>query len=162
MDFNTFEQQLNEKMEEIKDFVSNDVPDIIGVEAVNYFKDSFDKEAFDGNPWKDVERRNPASPWYGFSYLSNKSFSEARTTARILSGETGELRNAITYVKQPGAVTVLNEKPYAAVHNYGLPAKVFGKKPFIMPKRTFMAHSEKLQENIDDKIYREMTNILKK
>jgi len=161
MDFNTFEQQLNAKMEEINTFVRDDVPDIIGVEAVNYFKDSFDKESFDGNPWKDVERRNPASPWYGFSYLSNKNFSEARTTAKILSGETGELRNAITYIKEPGAVTVLNEKPYAAVHNYGLPAKIFGKKSFTMPKRTFMDYSEKLQENIDNKIQTEMTNILK-
>jgi len=161
MDFNTFEQQLKAKMQEINDFVSNDVPDVIGIEAVNHFKDSFDKEAFDGNPWEDVKRRDPNSPWYGFSYLSTKHFSEARTTAKILSGETGELRNAITYVKEPGAVTVLNEKPYAAVHNYGLEAKIFGKKSFTMPKRTFMEHSEKLQGKIDNKIQKEMINILK-
>jgi len=162
MDFNAFERQLNEKMTEINAFVSEDVPDIIGVEAVNYFKESFDRESFDGNPWKDVERRNPESPWYGFSHLSNKNFSEARTTAKILSGETGELRNAITYVKAPGAVTILNEKPYAEVHNYGLPAKIFGKKSFVMPKRTFMAHSEELQKNIEDKMTGELINIIKK
>jgi len=162
MDFNTFEQQLNEKMEEIRAFVRDDVPDIIGVEAVNFFKDSFDKESFERDPWKEVERRKPDSPWYGFSAGAKKNFSQARTAAKILSGETGELRNAITYRKEPGAVTVVNDKPYAAVHNYGLPAKIFGKKEFKMPQRTFMEYSNDLQANIDDKIQREMTKILKK
>ena len=149
-------------MEEIRTFVRDDVPDIIGVEAVNFFRESFEKESFEGNPWKEVERRKPDSPWYGFSAGAKKSFSQTRTMAKILSGETGELKEAITYRKTPGAVTVVNEKPYAAVHNYGLPAKIFGKKEFKMPQRTFMEYSNDLQEKIDDKIQREITNILKK
>ena len=162
MDFNTFETKLNEKMEEIREFVHDDVPDIVGVEAVNFFKKSFDSEGFGGNPWQEVERRKPESEWYGFSAGSKKNFSQARTTAKILSGETGELKEAITYRKEPGIVIVSNEKPYAAVHNFGRQAKIFGKKPFVMPKRTFMEHSDELQANIEDKITREMTNILKK
>jgi phage gpG-like protein len=162
MDFNTFEQKINEKMEEIRGFVREDVPDIIGVEAVNFFKDSFGKEGFAGNPWQEVERRKPESSWYGFSAGAKRNFSAAQATAKILSGETGELKEAITYRKDPGMVTVSNEKPYAAVHNYGLPAKIFGKKEFVMPKRTFMEHSDELQANIDEKIQREMTDILKK
>jgi len=162
MDFNTFQQRLNEKMTEINTFVRDDVPEIIGVEAVNFFKDSFDKESFEGNPWQDVKRRDPNSPWYGFSAGAKKNFSDARTTAKILSGETGELKEAITFRKEPGAVTIVNEKPYAAVHNYGLQAKIFGKKEFKMPQRTFMEYSNELQDNIDSKIQNEITNIIKK
>ncbi|GHV31584.1 hypothetical protein FACS1894177_06500 [Bacteroidia bacterium] len=162
MNIEEFERQFSEKMEEINTFVRDDVGDIVGVEAVNFFKDSFEKESFDGNPWQEVERRKPDSPWYGFSAGAKKNFSEARTTAKILSGETGELKEAITYRKEPGMVVISNEKPYAAVHNYGLPAKIFGKKTFQMPKRTFMEHSDDLQEKIEDKITEKMINILKK
>ncbi len=158
------ERKIKAKMDEIQTFVREDVPDIIGVEAVNFFKESFDKQAFagGGEPWPEVERRNPESPWYGFSAGSKKNFSQASTTAKILHGETGELRNAISFRTEPGKTIITNDKPYAAVHNFGGPAKIFGKKPFVMKQRRFMGYSDALQLRIDEKIYREMTNILKK
>jgi phage gpG-like protein len=164
MNLNELERKLRAKADEITTFVERDVPDIIGVEAVNHFRESFDSQAFagGGSPWPEVERRKPASPWYGFSAGAPKNFSQTRTTAKILHGETGELRNAFSYRREPGRVVIINDKPYAAIHNFGGAGKVFGKTPFVMKQRKFMDYSDTLQLRIDDKIYREMTNILKK
>jgi len=163
MNIDDLETVIREKMSDITSFVRDDVPTIVRVEAINHFKESFDREAApDGEPWAEVERRKPESPWYGFSAGEPKNFSDPRTSAKILTGETGELRNAFSYRSEPGMVVVINKKPYAAVHNFGLPANIFGKKPFVMKQRKFMGYSKDLQIKIEEKIYREMINILKK
>lgn len=163
MDIKDFAKAFPEKMRRIDRLVRTDVPDIIGVEAVNHYKASFDNQGFTDevlNPWKEVKRRDPSSPWFGHSGQTGR-FSQERTTAPILSGETRELRNAIRYVKIPGGARVMNEKPYAAVHQFGLPAKVYGKKPFVMPRRKFIGRSVVLMSNINNKIQREIVKIIK-
>lgn len=164
MDIKEFNRRFPAKMDEIKRFVNGDeIKDIIGVEAVNHYKESFQNEGFTDetlNPWKDVQRRNPASPWYGHSGQTGK-FSQARTSAKILSGETRELQNAITYRRIAGGVRVSNDKPYASVHNYGGRAKIYGKKEFQMPKRQFIGRSAVMVSKINSKIKRRMIDILK-
>lgn len=163
MDIKEFNSRFSSKMEQIKQFTSGDeIKDILGVEAVNHFKESFQNEGFTDktlNPWKDVQRRNSSSKWYGHSGQTGK-FSEARTSAKILSGETRELQNATTYKYIPGGVRVSNDKPYAAVHNYGGVAKIYGKKEFQMPQRQFIGKSSVLVAKINDKIKREFKRIL--
>lgn len=165
MDIQDFAKAFPEKLRELQQFTEgNDIKDILGVEAVNHFKESFDNEGFTDeviNPWKEVERRKPDSPWYGHSGQTGK-FSPERTQAKILTGETGELRNAITYKYLSNGVRVANEKPYAAVHQYGLPAKIYGKKPFKMPARPFIGKSKALIRKIETKIKRELIRILAK
>lgn len=99
-------------MDEIKHFVNGDeIKNILGLEAVNYYKESFQNEGFTDeslNPWKNVQRRNPASKWYGHSGQTGK-FSQARTSAKILSGETRELQNAIIFKYIPSGVRVANK-----------------------------------------------------
>jgi phage gpG-like protein len=164
MDIKDFARKFPEKMQKIKEFTNGDaIKDIIGVEAVNHYKESFQNEGFTDetlNPWKDVQRRNPSSRWYGHSGQTGK-FSQARTTAKILSGETRELQNAITYRHIAGGVGVSNDKPYASVHNYGGRAKIYGKKEFQMPKRQFIGRSAAMVSRINDKIKRRMIDILK-
>ena len=164
MDIKDFARKFPEKMQKIKEFTNGDaIKDIIGIEAVNHYKESFQNEGFTDetlNPWKDVQRRNPSSRWYGHSGQTGK-FSQARTTAKILSGETRELQNAITYRHIPGGVRVSNDKPYASVHNYGGRAKIYGKKEFQMPKRQFIGRSAVMISKINDKIKRRMIDILK-
>lgn len=157
--------KIKEKMSEIRQFQERDLPDIVGMEAVNHYKKSFAKEGFTDetlNPWKDVKRRDPASPWYGFSLGNKKNFSQPRTTDKILTGETRELQNSIDYVKKADRVTVYSDKKYAAVHQFGLPAKIFGKKSFIMPARPFIGKSAVLIKNIRSKIVRSLDNIINK
>lgn len=165
MNIEEFAKAFPDKIRELERFAQgNDIKDILGVEAVNHFKESFDNEGFTDeviNPWKEVERRKPDSPWYGHSGQTGK-FSQERTQANILTGETGELRNAIQYKYLSNGVRVVNEKPYAAVHQYGLSAKIYGKKPFKMPARPFIGRSKALIRKINERIKQQLINILKK
>ncbi|MCI6278224.1 MAG: phage virion morphogenesis protein [Bacteroidales bacterium] len=155
---------LERKIEEAKAYLEGgEVRDLVGTEAVEHFRRSFEEEGFTDaklNPWQDVKRRDPDSPWYGHSGQTGK-FSEARTTAKILTGETGHLRASFKYVPTANGVRVQNTAPYAAVHQYGLPAKVYGKKPFTMPRRPFMGDSQALRKLLTDAIINTVTKIIR-
>ena len=165
MNLEQLSRVMAERMKEVREFVeSDDIKDIIGTEAVGHYKQSFSNEGFTDEtlePWKDVERRDNESPWYGHSGQTGK-FSKSRTTAMILHGETSELKNAITYIHTPEGVKVVNDKPYAPVHQFGMKAKIYGKKEFTMPKRPFMGKSKVMVTTIQDKIKRILIRILKR
>ena len=164
MDLKEFEKKFSGQMSELITFVKGDsVKDIMGVEAVNHFKESFANEGFTDKSlkkWKDVKRRNSNSAWYGHSGQTGR-FSNARTNAGILTGETQELRNAISYRRISGGARVVNDKPYARVHNEGGKAMVYGKTPFTMKQRQFMGKSAVLKRSIENKISRELLKRLK-
>ena len=167
---------VKKKLAELERFRRQDVPDIIGTEAVRHYNQSFVNEGATDKSlkkWPDVKRRNPASAWYGFSLGSNgqnpnakkqnttkkdkpktgkSNFSPTRAKDKILTGETNDLKNATDYIKKSDRVTVRNDKPYAAVHNFGGQAKVFGKATFTMKARPFIYRSEVLNKKIHDKI----------
>jgi phage gpG-like protein len=163
MDINTFEREFADRMNEIKDFVEGeDIKDILGTEAVAHFKDSFRNEGFEDKgvvKWKDVVRRDPLSSWYGHSGQTGR-FSKERTAASVLTGETRELQESITYYKIPFGVRVTNDTPYARVHQFGLEAKIYGKKAFTMTPRPFMGKSEKLKEKIEEQVEQQIKKIL--
>lgn len=163
MHIDIFIDRFDSTLKEIQDFVEgDDIKHILGREAINHFQSSFDKEGFEDEgvkKWKEVKRRDPTSPWYGHSGQTGKP-SPARTTAKILTGETKELRNAFDYTTTNEGVKIKNDKPYASVHQYGLPAKIYGKKVFQMPARPFVGKSRVLTRNINEKIKREFKRIL--
>lgn len=165
MDIEEFSEKFGDKMAEMKAYLEGgDVRELMAGLAIEHFRDSFHREGFVDkvvNPWQEVKRRQPDSPWYGHSGQTGK-YSQARTTAPILSGETGHLANAFEYVPTERGVTIRNTATYAAVHQYGLPAKVYGKTPFRMPKRPFMGQSEKLSGEIREEIIRDLVDIIKR
>jgi phage gpG-like protein len=165
MDIQEFARLFPEKMKEVAAFAEGeDIKDILGTEAVNHFQRSFDNEGFTDktlDPWQDVKRRDPDSPWYGHSGQTG-NFSQARTAAKVLTGETRELRNGISYVHTDKGVRVTSPTSYGRVHQFGLAAKVYGKASFQMTPRPFMGKSVLLKNNIEDKIKREFIKILKK
>ena len=160
MNLEQLKNAITAKLDRVKTYVDSDVPTVIGVEATNEFRENFEKESFDGKKWSDVKRRDPNSPWYGHSGQTGKK-SNSRKTAKILDGETGELKNATTWRREGNRIIISNDKPYAQVHNEGLPAKIYGKTPFIMPKRQFIGATDNLKNKIQDKVTRDITNILK-
>lgn len=164
MDINEGNRLFQEKMRKLKEFAESDnIKDMAGREAVEHFQESFINEGFTDeslDPWKDVERRDPKSPWYGHSGQSGK-FSEARTAAKILTGETGDLLKGLSYVHTDTGVRITSSTPYGRVHQFGLAAKIYGKKTFLMTARPFMGKSVVLKNNIEDKIRREFIKILK-
>jgi phage gpG-like protein len=165
MDINDFAQKFSEKLKEITDFIeSDDAKDIVGTEAVNHYKESFANEGFtDENleRWPEVERRKKDSEWFGHSGQTGK-FSQTRTVAKILSGETGELKEATTYEKTEKGVKVRNEKKYARVHQFGGMAKIYGKKEFQMLARPFIGKSKVMVDKIKDELKSRIMDILKK
>lgn len=171
------QEAIRRKLAELERFRQEDMPHIIGTEAVRHYNESFVNEGATDESlvkWKDVKRRNPDSPWYGFSAGAKSprpganpeskakatNFSPTRTTDKILTGESNELKNATDYIVAPGKVTVINDKPYARVHNFGEGAVIFGKKPFKMPARPFIYVSAQLNQRILGKIKKEVKIII--
>ncbi len=165
MKIDDFYKQFGARMREVRQYVEgNEVKDIMGVEAVNHFKESFDNEGFKDKSvkkWTDVKRRDPGSPWYGHSGQTGK-FSNSRTKAKILSGETGELKESISYVKTATGARISNDTPYASVHQFGEKSKIYGKKEFTMIARPFMGKSVVLKAAIERKIKNRIKNIISK
>lgn len=176
--------RIHTHLSELKEFQKEQLPKIIGVEAVNHYTESFAKEGFEDNElkkWPDVKRRNSQSEWYGFSYRANSAkpgvgkdrnmskkdkkgltnFSPEATKNKVLTGTTSELKNSIHFTVKPDRVTVGTDKPYAAVHQFGLQAKVFGKAEFTMKARPFIGKSEILNNAIKAKCEKELKRILK-
>lgn len=163
----------------------------IGTEAVRHFKENFRQEGFVNNglqKWKDVKRRDPASPWYGFEYKGEKradypvkrrkrgqrlkstkrlNFSPAATRRKILTGSSGELQRSLAYrIDQTSAdgiaVAITSDKPYAAVQNEGGTIRVFGKAPAMLPARPFVGYSKELNDEIARIIDNEFQKFLNK
>ena len=86
-----FIQELKRKNKRIIEYIEEKAPRIVGVEAVNFFKSSFDKGGFTDKSlvkWKPVKRTNKNSKWYDFEY---------RTISRILSNHAKRKTAKRTY-----------------------------------------------------------------
>jgi len=166
------------KFEKLQKFANTKVHDIIGTEAVNFYKESFQKLGFTNGTlkkWDDVKRRDSTSSWYGFKYGSTAkrpgkekrkkdsitNFSTAATKRPILSGETQELMSAFKYSRIGRIVRIYNTKAYAKIINEGGKLNVFGKGGGTMPARQFMGPSKTLQTRIEKKIAMEIKKLLK-
>lgn len=178
---------IEERTAKAERWVRNNLPRMVGQEAVEHFKENFGREGFvDGglHKWPDVKRRDPNSPWYGFDYQGEKrtsyafrkdrktgksykskkqkklNFSKAATRRKILDGSGHELQDSLRYVETPGGVMITSDKPYAAVQNDGGTAKVFGKKSVRLPARPFVGESKELDGKIERIIDKGLDNIL--
>jgi phage gpG-like protein len=125
----------------------------IKVAALEQFDDSFDKQGFEGSPWKPRK-----APLTGL-----KSWDKWNSGRAVLIGQGGQggLRGSIkgTIIQRSGIVRVASNKVYAAVHNEGLRA---GRgRGFTMPKRQFIGDSAGLMRKIEGIIHRNINPILK-
>lgn len=171
-------QKTIQKIRQAREYLQTDAKTIMGVEAVNHFKESFKNQGFTDKSlkkWEEVERRKPQSDWYGFQYGSttarpgqkkrNKqsmtNFSPAATRRPILSGETQELLNSITWKPTPAGVVVYSNLKYAQVQNQGGNIKIFGKASGKIPARKFMGQSEVLRKTIQKQIISDLQKILR-
>lgn len=177
MDGNYFAEHLLKQAEEIEQFINDDAPVIMGKNAVDFFKEGFQKEGFTDETlekWPEVQRRkNPKRP------------DRAAASRKILTGDTGDLGMSIQRKNEGnGQVTIVSDKPYSKIHNEGglinMPARTTtlafkkkkdGKTVFAkndkkatyaqkakvgahvipIPKRQFIGDSHKLNEkNLND------------
>lgn len=182
-DFGKIEQNLRR----LQGYMQRDAPRIVGTEAVNHFKRSFDEQGFTDLsriPWKASKRTRSESPWYGFEagartrvpashprrrgkgkYKARKAnpitnYSPAATKRKTLSGRTGDLHDSIQYAIEEGAVRVYSDIPYATIHNQGGISSVFGRKNTYMPARQFIGPSIKLQARTKHIILKDIDRIV--
>jgi phage gpG-like protein len=82
------------------DRVHQDLPKVIGNEAVNFAIDNLEKQSWEGKPW--AKRKSK------------------KDTGRALLVKSGRLKRSPRVISSaPGKVTVGSDVPYAAVHNNG-------------------------------------------
>ncbi|MDD2489235.1 MAG: phage virion morphogenesis protein [Bacteroidales bacterium] len=159
-----FKKLLIANQKQIKRFVSNIAPDLMGDAAVNHFKENFDKEGFVDEtlkPWKEVKRRQEESSWYEFDANKPPKYRSTKRGKDKILKDTNQLQDSIEYEAKQHKVIIHSDIPYAAVHNYGQKAKIFGKKSFKMPKRQFIGHSKQLDKKIIKMLTYEIGKILK-
>ena len=152
-------KQLRETSEAFRQWFDSKLPDIVGVEAVDFFKESFQNEGFTDEafePWSDVKRRtNPTRT------------DRAAASRKILTGATGDLGRSIEYTPAPGEVRITSDttsvgsgKDYAAAHNEG--TNTAGRNRSVtIPKRQFMGKSKTLDDKIGEITEDEAKRILK-
>jgi len=152
---------LDRMEEDLKRGIQEDLPDMIGVEAVNHFKAGFQNEGFTDQTlekWPESKRRKPTG---------KGKLNWSDVLRKTLTGKTGNLAESITYDKEPGKVVIsanpMNsgaEDNYAAVHNFGTANAGRGHKT-VIPARKFLAHSQVLNQKIVERIERYIANVLK-
>ena len=171
-------------------YLDDDAPRIVGTEAVNHFKKSFDDEGFTDaslEEWKPSKRTKSNSVWYGFQYQARTrppsnhprrrkakgpyrarksnpitNYSPAATKRRTLTGQTGDLKESIEYRRRGDKVIVGSNLPYAKVHNEGETIRVFGGKSVTVPKRQFIGDSIKLTAKIKHELNKDIKRFLNK
>lgn len=168
-------EEFKAKLKQAMTFIERDLPDVVGVEGVNHFKESFQNEGFtDSSLTKWAPRR-----------------SKAANGRKILTGDTQELGESIDYKKNGNVVTFYSDKLYAQIHNEGGTIQVTDQmrkffwakhaqasegglqeiadqwkwmalaKKIVIQKRQFMGDSQQLMLNIDAKVGRELDKIFK-
>jgi phage gpG-like protein len=110
--------EMKRKLAAAQLYIQQDVPVIIGIEAVKHFKNNFMEEGFDGKKW-----------------ASRKSKRMGSTNGQKVLSMTGELAESIDYKIDGNTVTIYSDKPYAKIHNEGGKIQVTDKmKKFFWAK----------------------------
>ena len=169
-------EQLKRLDKELARLLSDTLPREVGKIARDHFRENFIREGFvDGGlrKWKDVKRRNPRSPWYGFEYKGERrtsyrykrdsktgktykdkkqkrlNFSQTATQRPPLRSKRNELMRSIRVLHARDAqVSVGTDLPYAQVQNDGGVIKVFGKHPVRLSRRQFIGPSIELDAKV--------------
>ena len=144
-------KQLLASNQEFERWFNNDLPRIVGVEAVNFFTENFQNEGFTDTafePWKEVKRReNPTRP------------DRVAASQKILT-KSGNLGRSIEYTAEPEKVIIFSELDYAAAHNEG--TTTAGRNNSVtIPKRQFIGESETFDKKVTEIMTEGADKILK-
>jgi phage gpG-like protein len=168
--------ELVQKLNQINKYVEKDVPVVVGVEAVNHFKESFTNEGFTDKSFVKWQER--------------KSKRFGSTNSQPILSQSGELADSIDFRIEGDTVVIYTDKPYAEIHNEGGTIEVTAQmkkyfwsqwhmakemedeemmsqfkamalaKQIKIQQRQFIGESEALNQRITDKILRELQNIV--
>jgi len=129
---------------------------LLSNQAQNYFADSFQKQGFNGEPWKEVQRRDPKTKAYKYP----KTRGLQRRTSPILVGagykvRGGILRRAVSTMARTAQIST-NRLRMVVDIDY---AEYLNKGTEKMPRRQFVGQTEELTRMQKEKINEIMTRI---
>lgn len=151
-----FLKQLKRKSREFNRLILVDLPEIIGTEAQNHFREGFERsnQGFTDtvlskwDPRKEKRRKDGS--------MSAKE--RTRTSRPVLTGETGKLAQSVQFETQPGRVIVFSDMSYAKAHNEG--TSTAGRNhTVVIPQRKFIGESRVLNEKIESIIREELNKL---
>jgi len=161
-----FERDIIKQAEELEQFMQNDLLDIIEVEGLNHFEESFDNEGFTDTSlkkWKarkTVDKRGRDITKYRTNKVGKRgdlnSYGRKNEGRAILTGHnTGgnKLRNSLKANQVTEGVEFNTDKEYAQAHNEG---------EGDMPKRQFIGESKQLDKKIIKKVDKTLDKIFDK
>lgn len=151
-----FQVKIDTQIAGIQKLVDHKLPVIIGKAAVDYFKGSFERQAWGRKPWKEVNRRTAGTKEYNY----NSKHHPTRLTRKILIGDHGSMSRSIQYEAQSAKVNITSDLPYFAVHNEGLMSGRKGHQ-FKMPKRQSVGKDPKVDDIIKNEITKNIDKLLK-
>lgn len=123
--------------------MKHELPVLLANQAQNFFVSSFTNQGWDGQGWKEVNRRIPGTSEYKYPKFKGLS----RRTSPILV-RTGRLRRAVSNSIRNAtfqSVRLVVDLPYAAAQNDGDPEN-------NIPRRHYMGNSPVLVEKQKQKI----------
>lgn len=136
-------KHIKRQAAEVRVLIGSTLPDKVGNEAVEHFKENFAKGGFvDGGLQK----------WIPSKRLTSKYGDKKNGT---LLSSRNNLRDSITVQRVPEGVKIVNNVDYAAAHNEGT-TTAGRNRNITLPKRQFIGESkeltEKIKQIIDDEI----------
>lgn len=129
------------------------LPVVLGALAKNFFLEAFRKGGFTDIGFKRWDRRKKRLP--------RGRWSPTQLEPATLI-KTGKLRRSIKVRPATFRKTrIFTNLIYAAIHNFGLIGKAFGKHKFKMPKREFIGNSRVLERKLEKRILKEVNKVFK-
>jgi phage gpG-like protein len=162
---------INQFFQRQRPFFDKQIPAIISKTSVEYYKEAFQKKAFDGSPWPALSKRykpKRGSMMIRSSKLMN-SIRDSETTASKVVISAGNSKIAYARIHNEGGTISRGARTETFVRNRytrGAKSKAFGglglfKKgtkagkgltfkahSFNMPRRQFMGYAYELNERI--------------
>lgn len=167
----TFDE-LERYLQSIPEKIADDVPDIIAETAVEYYKESFQKKAFDGKPWVEAKTKKKRGSLLVDSGNMINSITVKESTPERVTISAGNDKVPYARAHNEGSHDVQYVKPYhrqrldasdlksrKRVKVGGKQVKGFSRKANI-PKRQFIGKSNELAAIIKDRIDGYLSTIL--
>jgi phage gpG-like protein len=166
-DFRNLGKDLANQARLVQKLATGDLQRIIGVEGLNHFQASWQKQGWEDQGVRKWEsRKEPLKKFKkkGGQLASYKKWRAKNAKRAILISHRtdtagGHLKDSISYRIAGTRVIFYTDKPYARVHNEG--GKAGRGSGFVMKQRQFMGKSYRLDMNIKAKLDREMDKIFK-
>ena len=142
---------------QMAEFVQNDFPVIVAVEAENHFKASFDNQGFTDQV---LQKWKPRDVDLHPEKYSEKERAKSQGRAILIGHNSGDhLRDSIHSIRSQSQVIITSNKAYANIHNKG--GQAGRNLSATIPQRQFAAHSAVLDLLVKRKLDRRIIKIFK-